>query len=90
MQVAGLQNTTADFLSRLKLTPKEEVQLKLRDDNLTAPIEVNLQLTDVADEEQLFFLPDEEEVSEKKCSPRKHLVNNEQSKKKNNRTFLQK
>ena len=66
IQVAGLQNITADFLSWLKLTPKEKVQLKLRDDILTAPIEVNLQSTDVTDEDQLFFLPDEEEVSEQK------------------------
>ena len=49
----GSQNTAADFLSRLELTPKEKVQLKLRDDIITAPIEVNLQSTDVADEEQL-------------------------------------
>ena len=42
MHVAGSQNTAADFLSRLELTPKERVQLKLRDDIITAPIEVNL------------------------------------------------
>ena len=64
MHVAGSQNTAADFLSRLELTPNEKVQLKLRDDILTSPIEVNLQSSDVADEEQLFFLPDEEEESE--------------------------
>ena len=64
MHVAGSQNTAADFLSRLELTPKEKVQLKLRDDILTSPIEVNLQSSDVADEEQLFFLPDEEDESE--------------------------
>ena len=32
MQVAGSQNMTADFLSRLELTPKEKMQLKLRDE----------------------------------------------------------
>ena len=42
MHVAGSQNTAADFLSRLELTPKEKVQLKLRGDILTSPIEVNL------------------------------------------------
>ena len=65
MHVAGSQNTATDFLSRLELTPKEKVQLKLRDDILTSPIEVNLQSSDVADEEQLFFLPDEEESEQK-------------------------
>ena len=69
----GSQNTAADFLSRLELTPKEKVQLKLRDDIITAPIEVNLQSTDVADEEQLYFLPDEEEDSEQEIFARKTL-----------------
>ena len=56
---AGSQNTAADFLSR--------------DDVITAPIEINLQSTDVADEEQLVFLPDEEEESEQGIFPRKEL-----------------
>ena len=46
MHVAGTQNTAADFL-------------KIRNDITIRPIQVNLQSTDVADEEQLFFLPDE-------------------------------
>ena len=73
MHVAGSQNTAADFLSRLELTPKEKAQLKLRDDILTSPIEVNLQSSDVADEEQLFFLPDEEDESEQEIFARKAL-----------------
>ena len=73
MHVAGSQNTAVDFLSRLELTPKEKVQLKLRDDILTSPIEVNLQSSDVADEEQLFFLPDEEDESEQEIFARKAL-----------------
>ena len=72
MHVAG-QNTADDFLSRLELTPKEKVQLKLRDDISTSPIEVNLQSTDVADEEQLFFLPDDEEESIQETFARKAL-----------------
>ena len=59
MHVAGTQNTAADFLSRIELTPKERVELKIREDITIRPIQVNLQSTDVADEEQLFFLPDE-------------------------------
>ena len=73
MHVAGSKNTAADFFSRHELTPKEKVQLKLRDDILTSPIEVNLQSSDVADEEQLFFLPDEEEESEQEIYARKAL-----------------
>ena len=73
MHVTGSPNTAADFLSRLELTLKEKVQLKLHDDILTSPIEVNLQSTDVADEEQLFFLPDGEEESELEIFARKVL-----------------
>ena len=75
MHVAGSQKTAAEFLSQLKLTPKEKVQLKLRNDIITAPIKVNLESTDVADEEQLFFLPDEEEESEQEIFARKVLSN---------------
>ena len=57
MHVAGSQNTAADFLSRMELAPKEKVRLKLRNDILTPPVEVNLQLSDVAEEEQLFSSP---------------------------------
>ena len=59
MHVAGTQNTAADILSRIDLNPKERVELKIREDIIIRPIQVNLQSTDVADEEQLFFLPDE-------------------------------
>ena len=71
MHVAGSQNTAADFLSRLELTPKQKVLFKLRDDILTLPIEVNLQSSDVADEEQLFFVPDEEKESEQEINCKK-------------------
>ena len=73
MHVAGCQNTAAGFLSRLELTPKEKIQLKIRDDILTSPIDVNRQSSDVADEEQLFFLPDEKEESEQEIFARKQL-----------------
>ena len=59
MHVAGTQNTAADFLSRIDINPMERVELKIRNDITTQPIQVNLQSTNVADEEQLFFLPEE-------------------------------
>ena len=73
MHVAGSQNTATYFLSRLELTPKGNVQLKPKDDTLTSPIQVNLQSSDVADEEQRFFLPDGEEESEKEIFATKAL-----------------
>ena len=59
MHVAGTQKTAVDFLSRTDLNPKDKVELKIMDDITVRPMQVNLQSTDVADEEQLFFLPDE-------------------------------
>ena len=59
MHVAGTQNTAADFLSRIDLNPKERVELKIWKDITIRPIQVILVSTDVADEEQLFFLPEE-------------------------------
>ena len=59
MHVAGTQITAADFLSRNDLNPKERVELKIRNDITIQPIQENLQSTDVADEEQLLFLPEE-------------------------------
>ena len=49
------------------------MQLKLRNDILTSPVEVNLQSSNVADEEQLFFLPDDDEESEQEIFARKAL-----------------
>ena len=59
MHIAGTQNTAANFLSRIYLIPEKRVELKIRDDITIRPIQVILQCPDVADEEQLFFLPDE-------------------------------
>ena len=85
MQVAGTQNTAADFLWRIDLDPKERVELKIRNDITTQSIQVNLQSTDVADEEQLFFLPEktietEEEILLQKEQARQHARDEEMTK----------
>ena len=48
-------NTTADFLSRLEMDPNEKIFLKIREDNPTQPIEVNIKTTGIAQEETVFF-----------------------------------
>ena len=53
--IAGLFNTTADFLSRLELKVTEKIRLKIREDIQTTPIEVTTASSDVAHEEQFFF-----------------------------------
>ena len=56
MHVAGTQNTAADFFASSRT---ERIELKTREDKTIRPIRVNLQLTDVAYEEQRFILPEE-------------------------------
>ena len=81
-QVPGRMNTAADFLSRLDLDPKEQVQLLIRDDIQTAPIEVHIQSSNVAEEEQFHFLPEndietEEQIWERKQRARKKIQEND-------------
>ena len=59
-------NTAADFLSRLDLDPNDKVQLLKRDDIQTSPIEVYIQSSNVDEEEQLYFLPDDEQRQKNK------------------------
>ena len=76
MHVAGTQNTAADILSRIDLNPKQRVELKIRNDITIRPIQVNLQSTDVADEEQFFFLPKKTIEIEEKILLRKKARQN--------------
>ena len=57
-------NTAADFLSRLELKVTEKIRLKIREDIKTIPIEVHTSSSDVADEEQVFFTPQDNEEAE--------------------------
>ena len=59
LQKAGAQNTSRDFLPRIGINSKERVEFKLREDKTLQTIHANLQSSDVAGEEQLFFLPKE-------------------------------
>ena len=54
MHVLGTQNTAPGFLSRIDFNPEERVELKIREDITIRPIQVNLQYTNVADEQQVF------------------------------------
>ena len=83
VHVSGKINTAADFLSRLEINPHEKLRLTLRDDIKTTAIQVNIESADVADEEQIFFLPEEtieteEEIWERKKQS-KETIQNEQT-----------
>ena len=77
--IAGsVVNTAADFLSRLELKVTEKIRLKIREDIHTTPIEVTTSSSDVADEEQIFFISahdakeSEEQTLERKEQSRKN------------------
>ena len=53
--IAGVIDTAADFLSRLKLKVTEKIGLKIREDIQTTSIEVAAFSSDFADEEKFFF-----------------------------------
>ena len=55
-QIACSINKAADFLSRLELKATENIHLKIREDVQTTPIGVSTPSSDVADEEQFFFM----------------------------------
>ena len=64
--ILGKMNTAADFLSRLEMDPNEKIFLKIREDIPTKPIEVNIESTGIAQEEQVFHDPtDQQETTEK-------------------------
>ena len=71
--IAGKTNTAADFLSRLEYLPKEKIQLKIRDDVTITPIEVNIQNFGTAEEEQIFYEPDDD-VNEEQLWERKKQI----------------
>ena len=58
--VAGSMNTAADFLSRTEVAPTEKLELTIRNDIHTKAIEVNIQSSGIAKEEQIYVLPDDE------------------------------
>ena len=67
---------------RLDLDPKEKVQLLIRDDIQTTPIEVHIQSSNVAEEKQFYFLPEddietEEQIWERKQRARKKIQKND-------------
>ena len=68
--VRGKMNTAADFLSRPDFHPKDKVHLTIMDDIRTTPIQVNIQSSDVA-EEQFFFMPDDDTETEEQFWERK-------------------
>ena len=75
--IPGKMNTAADFLTRLEMDTNEKTILKIREDIPTKAIEVNIESTGIAQEEQVFFdPPDPQETTEKELWKRKEEARN--------------
>ena len=53
-------NTAAYFLSRTDENPTEKLEMNLRNDIQTKAIEVKIQSSGIAEEEQIYLQPDDE------------------------------
>ena len=62
--IPGKNNTAADYLSRLEISPKTKLILKNREDIPTTPIELHVQSAGVSEEEQIFYTEDDDETEE--------------------------
>ena len=70
--IPGKMNTAAGSLSRLEMDPNEKIILKIREDFPTKPIEVNIESTGIAQKEQVFHHPpDQQETTEEELWARK-------------------
>ena len=61
-------NTAADFLSRTEINPTEKLEMNLRNDIQTKAIEVNIQSSGIAEEEQIYVHPDGENDEKTLCN----------------------
>ena len=63
--IPGKNNTAADYLSRLEISPKEKLVLRIREDIPITPIELNVQSAGVTEEDQIFYTEEDEETEER-------------------------
>ena len=69
-------NTAADFLSRTEVTSIEILDTSIRNDIQTKTKEVNLQSSDIVEEEPIYILPDDE-IDEQQLWEEKQNVRNQ-------------
>ena len=62
--IPGKNNTAADYLSRLEVSPKEKLILRIREDIPLTPIELHVQSAGVTEEERIFYTEDDDETEE--------------------------
>ena len=74
--IPGKNNTAADYLSRLEISPKEKLFLRIREDIPTTPIELHVQSAGVSEEEQIFYTEDDDETEEQILQRKKDARDN--------------
>ena len=74
--IPGINNTAAEYLSRLEVSPKEKSILRNREDIPTTPIELHFQSAGVTEEEQIFYTKDDDETEEQIWQRKKQARNN--------------
>ena len=66
-------------MSRLEISPKEKLILRIREDIPSTPIELHVQSAGVSEEEQIFYTEDddktEEQILQRKKDARDHPSN---------------
>ena len=62
--IPAKNKTAADYLSRLEISPKEKLILRIREDISSTPIELDVQSAGVIEEEQIFYTDENEETEE--------------------------
>ena len=62
--IPGKNNTAAEYSSLVQNFPKEKLILKIREDIPTTPIELHVQLAGVSEEEQIFYIGNDDETEE--------------------------
>ena len=74
--IPGKNNTAADYLSRLEISPKEKLTLRIREDFPTTPIELHVQSVGVSEEKQVFYTEDDDETEEQILQRKKDARDN--------------
>ena len=57
-------NTAADYLSRLEISPKEKLILRIREDIPATPSELQVRSAGITEEGQIFYTEDDDETEE--------------------------
>ena len=64
VHIPGKSKTAEDYLSRLEISPKEKLILRIREDIPTTPIELHVQSAGVSGKEQYFYTENDDETED--------------------------